>query len=312
MLRVSSSSIFTKPIVVSINVPCTSNLLNQAMPSNYTCLRCLTRPAWRSTDRRVYWNGLSKASGALKRAAPRRYLPERRAFFHTLPARLRPAAQAERIFEDTAYQPRSSSDAEAAANQQPILEPDNLFHPFSSSPTPSIRRRAAFLKHHAYCPHPSHQQTRIVTSPHDLESRKASASTSLPPAHVRFECPDCGIPVYCSEGHWADDYEQHLELCETLREINQDDHDLHSGRFFSEFEYPGPQIQEALINLTNWDTFLYTRQFRAINEMRSLRQATKLLTYPITIGSVLHELSPYNIRKDGRLTTEGLKSLSGK
>ena len=282
------------------------------MPSNYTCFRCLARPTWKGIDRRLSWSGPPKASRILTRTQSGRHLPQRRALFHTLPARSRPAAQAERIFEDTAYQPRSPFDAEAAANQQPILEPDNLFHPFSSSPTPSIRKRAAFLKHHAYCPHPSHHQTRIATSPHDLESRKASAPTSLPPAHVRFECPDCGIPVYCSEGHWAEDYEQHLELCDTLREINEDDHDLHSGRFFSEFEYPGPQIQEALINLTNWDTFLYTRQFRAINEMRSLRQATKLLTYPITIGSILHELSPYSIRKDGRLTTEGLKSLSGK
>jgi splicing suppressor protein 51 len=31
----------------------------------------------------------------------------------------------------------------------------------------------------------------------------------------------------------------------------------------------------------------------------------------VTIGSVLHELSPYSIKKEGRLTVEGLKSLSG-
>jgi len=116
--------------------------------------------------------------------------------------------------------------------------------------------------------------------------------------------------VSCSEEHWADDYEAHLEICDTLREINEDDHDLRSGRFFPEFEYPGDQMEEAMVNMTNWDTLLFSRQFRAINDERSLRQATRLLTYPITIGSVLHELSPYNIKKGGKLTVEGLKSLS--
>lgn len=193
---------------------------------------------------------------------------------------------------------------------KPLLQPNNLFHPFSKSPSPVIRRRAAFIKQHAYCPHPSHHQTRLPTSPDDLEARKP-ASKGLPPALVKFECPDCGIPVSCSEEHWAEDYEAHLEICDTLREINEDDHDLHSGRFFPEFEYPGEQLEEAMVNMTSWDTYLYSREFRAIDDERSLRQATRLLTYPVTIGSVLHELSPYNIRTGGRLTTEGLKSISG-
>lgn len=167
------------------------------------------------------------------------------------------------------------------------------------------------MKSHAYCPHPSHHQTRVPTSPHDLEARKTKETTSVPPAYVRFECPDCGIPVSCSEEHWADDYETHMEICDTLREVNEDDHDLRSGRYFPEFEYPGPQIEEILVNLTNWDTYRYTRNYNAINEARSMRQATRLLTYPVTLASVLHELSPYNIRKGGRLTMEGLKSLSG-
>ncbi|KAK2630368.1 hypothetical protein QTJ16_001188 [Diplocarpon rosae] len=192
---------------------------------------------------------------------------------------------------------------------RPLLMPNNLFHPFSRSPSPEIRRRAAFLKQNAYCPHPDHRQTRLPMNPDDAEARK-SIKGPLPPAHVDFECPDCGIPVSCSEEHWADDYEAHLEICDTLREINEDDHDLRSGRFFPEFEYPGDQIEEAMVNMTNWDTFLFSREFRAINDERSLRQATRLLTYPATIGSILHELSPYSIKKGGRLTVEGLKSLS--
>ena len=155
---------------------------------------------------------------------------------------------------------------------------------------------------------------------HPVNSRSTSTreegqkpvDSNLTPSHVKYECPDCGFPVSCSEEHYADNYEQHLEVCDTLREINEDDHDLHSGRFFPEFDYPGQQLEEALINMTNWDTFLYSREFEAVNDNRSLRQVTRLLTYPATIGSILHELSPYNIRTGGRLTVEGLKSLSGK
>ena len=194
----------------------------------------------------------------------------------------------------------------------PLLLPNNLFHPFSKSPSPEIRQRAAFIKQQAYCPHPSHRQPRLPAKPGTSQGVETLGTPSLPPAHVKFECPDCGIPIACSEEHWAEDYEAHLEICETLREINEDDHDLRSGRFFPEFEYPGPQMEEALINMTSWDTFLYSREFRAINKQRALRQATRLLTYPVTIGSILHELSPYNIRSGGRLTPEGLKSLSGR
>lgn len=157
-----------------------------------------------------------------------------------------------------------------------------------------MRRRAAFIKQHAGCPHHSHQPGGTAA-----------------PAHVKFECPDCGIPVYCSEEHWADDYEAHLEICDTLRQINEDDHDLRSGRHFPEFEYAEPQMEEALVNMSNWDTFLYTRNFNAINADRSMRQATRLLTYPVTIGSIIHELSPYSIQSGGRLTPEGIKSFSG-
>ncbi|KAJ5632196.1 MRNA processing protein (Mss51) [Penicillium lividum] len=191
-----------------------------------------------------------------------------------------------------------------------FLKSDNLFHSFSNSPSPDIRKRAEFIKANAHCPHPSHQQTRAPVSPHDPEARKTTDETNLPPAHSHFECPDCGVPVYCSEGHWMDDFEAHLEVCDTIRQINEDDHDLHSGRYFPEFNYPGVQDENFVINMTNWDTYMYTREFEAINSDRSMRQVTRMLTYPQTIASVLHELSPYNIRSKNQLTPEGLKSLS--
>jgi len=188
-----------------------------------------------------------------------------------------------------------------------VLHADDLFHSYTNSPIPEIRRRAAFIKQHASCPHPDHHTAHASS---DGKTPTAEATGTQPPAHVGFECPDCGIPVYCSERHWAEDYERHLEICDTLRQINEDDHDLRSGRFFPEFEYAGPQMDEAPVNLLNWDTLLYTRQFEAINDDRSMRQATRLLTYPVTIGSILHELSPYGVRKGDRLTPEGLKSMS--
>ncbi|KAJ6185037.1 hypothetical protein N7519_006338 [Penicillium mononematosum] len=168
----------------------------------------------------------------------------------------------------------------SSVNPRAVLKPDNLFHSFSNSPSPAIRKRAEFIKQNAFCPHPSHQQTRAAVSPHDPEARKTTDDTNLPPAHSHFECPDCGVPVYCSEGHWMDDFEAHLEICDTLRQINEDDHDLHSGRFFHEFHYPGPQDDNFVINMTNWDTYLYTREFAAINDDRSMRQVTRMLTYP--------------------------------
>ncbi|KAL7275179.1 translational activator for mitochondrial COX1 [Rhizina undulata] len=170
-----------------------------------------------------------------------------------------------------------------------LLKPGNLFHPMDKSPSPSMRERAAAIQRTAYCPHTEHHQSGT-------------------PEHVAFTCPDCGVPTYCSEEHWLADYENHLLICDTLREANEDDHDLRSGRFFPEFEYPGEQMDDALINFTNWDTFLYTREFRAINDERPMRQVTRLLTYPTTIASFLHELSPYDLKH--RLTVEGLKSVT--
>ncbi|KAJ5807526.1 hypothetical protein N7447_010982 [Penicillium robsamsonii] len=212
--------------------------------------------------------------------------------------------------ERAAHTATGSSVNTRVNNIQAVLKPDNLFHSFSDSPSPEIRKRAQFIKQNAFCPHPSHQQTRAPVSPHDPEARKSTDEANLPPAHSHFECPDCGVPVYCSEGHWMDDFEAHLEICDTLRQINEDDHDLNSGRFFPEFHYPGPQDDNFVINMTNWDTYLYTREFAAINDDRSMRQVTRMLTYPQTIGSVLHELSPYSVRSGGRLTPEGLKSMS--
>ncbi|KAL6791838.1 zinc-finger of mitochondrial splicing suppressor 51 domain-containing protein [Trichoderma sp. SZMC 28012] len=202
----------------------------------------------------------------------------------------------------------------SAAGKSPVstlrLNPDDLFHPFSESPVPEFRRRAAFMKQHAYCPHPDHKHARVPLDASAVDGAAPATGGDMPPANVDFECPDCGIAVYCSKEHWMDDYENHLKICDTLRQINEDDHDLRSGRVFHEGNLPDLQMENAAVNMTNWDTFMYTREFEAVDSDRSMRQITRLLTYPITVGSVLHELSPYNIQNGGRLTVEGLKSFS--
>jgi splicing suppressor protein 51 len=56
---------------------------------------------------------------------------------------------------------------------------------------------------------------------------------------VGFTCPDCGFPTHCSHSHWEEGREAHAEYCGRLREVNEDEHDLRSGRAIKEFELPG-------------------------------------------------------------------------
>lgn len=129
---------------------------------------------------------------------------------------------------------------------------------------------------------------------------------------VSFECPNCGFPTHASEEHWAEDQEQHARFCQSrLREANEDEHDLRSGREFPEFAHlPDVQPYEEAISMANWDVFLYTRGFPSVETERSRRHISKLLTYPLSIGAVLHDNSPYTLRNQ-RLLPEGLRSLLG-
>ena len=285
------------------------------MQSGYTCQRCLqsigrlttlrpSSPAYRSVPRRRWYTTTSTPN--LKDPAKQDLANAQRRGIASIESR---GQTSDEGILDIRNPPRLADPSPSSISGNVLLEPNNLFHHWSVSPSPDIRRRAAFMKTHALCPHPAHHPTRTPLSPHDPEARKEQGTQA--PAYVRFECPDCGIPVSCTEEHWADDYESHMEICDTLRQVNEDDHDWRSGRFFPEFEYPPPNMEEAMVNMMNWDTYLYTREFKAINEERPLRQVTKLLTYPVTIGSILSELSPYDYKKGDRLTTEGLKSFSG-
>jgi mitochondrial splicing suppressor protein 51 len=197
---------------------------------------------------------------------------------------------------------------------QPVLGEDDLFHPFSKSPFPAVQGRGEAIKKLAACP------VCLASDTH------AHAHIHAQPKNVAFECPDCGWPTHCTEEHWAEDKE-HEKYCSRLREANEDEHDLRSGRRMIEFEFPGttvdyvlihcadnthvgPQDSEAAISFANWDTFWYTRGFPSMDTERSRRHASKVLSFPITIGSVLHQYSNLTLNNQ-RLTPEGSRSLAG-
>jgi hypothetical protein len=98
----------------------------------------------------------------------------------------------------------------------PVRGQDNLFHMLSRSPFQGLRDMAARIKKRAYCP---------------VNLRDGVLK------HVEFECPYCGFPTHASQKEWEED-DQHDRYWPRLREFNEDEHDLRSGRRFWEFEMP--------------------------------------------------------------------------
>ncbi|KAJ1889777.1 translational activator for mitochondrial COX1 [Kickxella alabastrina] len=174
-----------------------------------------------------------------------------------------------------------------------LVKPDDLFHPLSKSPIKEMREKGILVQNHGCCP-------SCVTE----TTAQGHAATREP----LFECPDCGYPTHCDEKHWVADKMHQEELCDYLREANEDEHDLRSGRTLREFEFPSAQLPEVVVNLSSWDTFLYTRSFTNVESDRSMRHVSKVLTYPITIGATLHQYSPFTLGSG--LTPEGLKSMT--
>lgn len=72
----------------------------------------------------------------------------------------------------------------------------------------------------------------------------------------------------------------------------------------------GAQGFDEAVNMANWDVLFYTRSFPSMDSDRSIRHVSKLLTYPITIASVLHQSSPY--KYGDQITAEGMRSIAGK
>lgn len=160
---------------------------------------------------------------------------------------------------------------------------ENRFFPMDQSPIEAIRKRAAFIKARARCP---------VTG-----------------GNINFVCPKSGVPTHQDEDAWKSDTEYwNAERWKLLKKANMYEHDLRSGREFPELEFPGSQESDQVVNFFNWDTFFYTRDFYSMDNDFNLAIVTKVLSYPLTIGSILTELSPYHLKPKGPLTLEGLKS----
>ncbi|KAJ2750369.1 translational activator for mitochondrial COX1, partial [Coemansia nantahalensis] len=189
--------------------------------------------------------------------------------------------------------PESAAHGAGRRAPQVLVRPDDLFHPLSKSPVKEMREKGLLIQANGSC------ATCV-----DETAATGQAATRA----AEFECPDCGYPTHCSEEHWARDTGHRKELCGFLREANEDEHDLRSGRTLREFEFPSAQLAEVVVNLSSWDTFLYTRSFTNVTSSRAMRHVSKVLTYPVTIGAALHQFSPFNLKTG--LTLEGLKSLT--
>lgn len=163
--------------------------------------------------------------------------------------------------------------------------PENRFHPWDQSPSEALRERAARIKALAHCP---------VTG-----------------KNIQYTCPISGIPTHHSKEAWEKDkYYHDNKIYDLLKKVNIYEHDLRSGRPFPEFEFPQEQGFDRMINMTNWDLFFYTRSFYSMDTEFQLAAVTKMLSYPITIGSLLSQFSPYTLNPKGPITLDGLKSLA--
>lgn len=162
--------------------------------------------------------------------------------------------------------------------------PENRFHPWDRSPSAELRTRAATIRAKAKCP---------VTH-----------------KDINYTCPISGIPTHHSQEAWESDKTYQTEKAPILKKVNIYEHDLRSGRAFPEFDFPTEQHPDKLVNFDNWDTFFYTREFYSMDTEFQLAVVTKMLSYPMTIASILHQFSPYFLNPKGPVTLEGLKSLA--
>lgn len=161
----------------------------------------------------------------------------------------------------------------------------NRFHPWDSSPSEDLRHRAATIRALAKCP-VTHKE-------------------------INYTCPLSGIPTHHSREAWEADTAYHQsKKYDILKKVNIYEHDLRSGRDFPEFDFPAEQTRDAEFNLDSWDLFFYTREFYSMDTEFQLAASTKMLSYPVTMASLMHQFSPYQMVPDGPVTLEGLKSLA--
>lgn len=111
-----------------------------------------------------------------------------------------------------------------------IFSPKNLFYPLSKSPVREMRDRAALINMYGVCP-----VCEEAASTAGVNKQQHGKNHRAP----TYECPDCGYPTHCSKEHYLKGKADHNKYCAALREANEDEHDLRSGRKMTEFEFPG-------------------------------------------------------------------------
>ena len=146
-----------------------------------------------------------------------------------------PNAVQKRFLTQSVVRPISFKGIFGGKNEEPekklVLEQDNLFHVLSNSPLPEMKDRAAIVNKYGLCP---------VCDTHHEEHEAKKKPT--------YDCPDCGYPTHCSEDHYHQGYQaHHADNCAILREINEDDHDLRSGRPMREFEFPSKYTKTCIV-----------------------------------------------------------------
>lgn len=173
---------------------------------------------WRPASRTLAcsWNGLTRTHIARRATA----ISARSTISRSSPSHALTATRA--ISLKSLFTPSKSKKHEQQQQEtsKVMLEPDNLFHMLSKSPIAELKDRAAIINKYGVCP---------VCDTHETPEHKKQPV---------YECPDCGYPTHCSEEHYHEGHEAHKEICHILREQNEDDHDLRSGRSMVEFEFP--------------------------------------------------------------------------
>lgn len=139
-----------------------------------------------------------------------------------------------------------------------------------------------------------------------------SAVCPITGGKVEFFDPVSGLPTHSSkEAYLKDTNYTESNRPELLKLAVAYENDSISKRDFPEYDLAQEQAQGQLISYNNWDSWFYTRQFNSMETQFHVAQASKFLTYPITIASILASNTPYFLtNKQGSITHEGLKSLS--
>lgn len=121
------------------------------------------------------------------------------------------------LFRATHYGYRSIT-FKSIFSRSPIKK--EKLYPLTASPIAALRERGSIIMNYSLCP----------------VCEEATGGERRSP---KFECPDCGFPTHCSKVHWKEDAMPHSKICSLLRQVNLDEHDVHSGRPMLEFEFPG-------------------------------------------------------------------------